>query len=320
MSAAQHGASLQHADPVPQDFLQAVLAGLSRPQKFLPSRYFYDAEGSALFEQITELPEYYLTRVELDLLQDHADRIANGLPAHGVLVEFGSGSSTKTELILRQLPSQICYAPIDVSHAALEDARNRLEQRFPDLAIRPVVSDFFELAHLPGHLRHRPKLGFFPGSTIGNYPPAEASQLLTKFRRLLAPNGRLIVGVDLKKDVATLERAYNDSAGVTARFNLNLLARINRDIAPVIDIDAFEHGAFYNPREGRIEMHLVSRRDQRFEIAGRRFALKTGETIHTENSYKYAIPQFQELARAAGWTPSNVWTDRDGFFSIHELA
>lgn len=320
MSAAQHGASLQSADPTPQDFLQAVLAGLSRPQKSLPSRYFYDAEGSALFERITELPEYYLSRVELGLLQDHAERIANGLPANGVLVEFGSGSSTKTELILRELPGQICYAPIDVSPAALEEARQRLEQRFPGLAIRPVVSDFFELAHLPGTLRQRSKLGFFPGSTIGNFPPAEASQLLARFRRLLAPNGRLIVGVDLKKDVETLERAYNDSAGVTARFNLNLLARINRDIAPVLDVDAFEHKAFYNAREGRIEMHLVSRKNQTFEITRRRFAFRTGETIHTENSYKYSVPQFQELARSAGWAPSDVWIDSDGLFSIHELT
>jgi dimethylhistidine N-methyltransferase len=311
---------LLSAAPIAQDdFLAAVLDGLSRPQKSLPSRFFYDAEGSDLFEEITRLPEYYLTRAEISLLEDHAARIVNGLPADGVLVEFGSGSSLKTELLLRELPRGIHYAPIDVSPAALAEARARLAQRFPDLSVRPIVGDFFHLASLPGTLRQRPKLGFFPGSTIGNAPPAEAARLLSRFRSLLAPEGRLIVGVDLKKDVDVIERAYNDGAGVTARFNLNLLARINREIAAVLDLDAFEHRAFYNRREGRIEMHLVSRGDQSFEIGGHRFSLKAGETIHTENSYKYAVPQFQELARTAGWTPSGVWTDREGLFSVHEL-
>jgi len=321
MRTAHHEASRRNAAPgAHDDFLHAVTAGLSQQQKSLPSRYFYDAEGSALFERITELPEYYLTTTEIGILDAHAARMTRGLPADGVLVEFGSGSSVKTELLLRELPGDTTYAPIDVSRTALEEARGRLERRFPDLDVHPIAGDFFQLARMPGMLRDRPKLGFFPGSTIGNFAPAEAARLLRTFRALLAPGGRLIVGVDLKKNVEILERAYNDSAGVTAKFNLNLLARINREIAPVVDLDAFEHRAFYNAREGRIEMHLVSRRAQSFEIAGRRFFFAAGETIHTENSYKSTALQFQVLARSAGWTPTDVWTDREGLFSIHELA
>lgn len=316
---AAHSAS-QLRTAAENAFQHAVLDGLSRPQKSLPSRFFYDARGSELFERITGLPEYYPTRVETGLLAAHAASMTRGLPGDGALVEFGSGSSRKTELLLRELPRDATYAPIDVSPAALEAARRRLARRFPGLQVLPIVGDFSELARLPVALRRRPKLGFFPGSTIGNFSPVDASLLLRRFRDLLAPDGRLVIGVDLKKDSRVLERAYNDGAGVTAKFNLNLLARINREIAPVLDLDAFEHKAFYDAREGRIEMHLVSRCDQSFEIAGRRFFLKSGETIHTENSYKYGVSQFRALAQSAGWAPSQVWIDSDGLFSIHELT
>lgn len=310
--------ALPHA--ADSEFALEIIAGLTRQPKTLPCRYFYDARGSDLFERITDLPEYYPTKAEIALLEAHAGEMAALAGPGCCLIEFGSGSSRKTELLLRELPRDATYAPIDVSPAALEAARRRLARRFPGLQVLPIVGDFSELARLPVALRRRPKLGFFPGSTIGNFSPVDASLLLRRFRDLLAPDGRLVIGVDLKKDSRVLERAYNDGAGVTAKFNLNLLARINREIAPVLDLDAFEHKAFYDAREGRIEMHLVSRCDQSFEIAGRRFFLKSGETIHTENSYKYAVSQFRALAQSAGWAPSQVWIDSDGLFSIHELT
>ena len=315
-----HSIGTQRAPPPQDDFLEAVLEGLSRPQKSLPSRYFYDARGSQLFERITKLPEYYPTRVETELLASHAASITRGLPRGSVLVEFGSGSSIKTELLLRAFPRDGVYAPVDVSSAALEDARQRLALRFPDLIVWPIVSDFFKMRRLPQAWARRPKLGFFPGSTIGNFTPADASRLLGVFRSLLAPNGRLVIGVDLKKDVRVLERAYNDGAGITAEFNLNLIRRINNEIAPVVDINAFGNRAIYNVREGRMKMHLVSLRDQSFDIRGRRFFLARGETIHTENSYKYTVPRFQAVARSAGWMSSQVWIDKDELFSIHELT
>jgi dimethylhistidine N-methyltransferase len=307
--------------PREQDiFARAVVDGLSRRQKTLPCRYFYDARGSDLFEQITELDEYYQTRTEAGILAAHARDMTRGMSADSVMVEFGSGSSRKTELLLEQLPDGAAYVPIDVSPDALAQAHVRLARRFPKLDIRPVIGDFSELSQLPSGLRERPKMGFFPGSTIGNLTPAEASRLLVRFKSLLGMDGRLIIGVDLKKDKATIERAYNDAKGVTADFNLNLLARINREIEPAFDLGSFSHAAHYNDREGRIEMHLVSRRDQRFEIRGHRFAMRASETIHTENSYKYSAIQFQTLARCSGWKPLRVWTDPPELFSVHELA
>ena len=301
-------------------FARAVIYGLSRPRKTLPCRYFYDARGSDLFERITELAEYYPTRTEAGILAAHARDMTDSLSTGGVLVEFGSGSSRKTELLLDELPDGAAYVPIDVSPDALVQAQARLSLRFPGLDILPVVGDFSELSRLPGGLAARPKLGFFPGSTIGNLTPAMASRLLMRFKSLLSAGGRLIIGIDLKKDTTILERAYNDGAGVTRDFNLNLLARINREIEPVFDLSAFAHAAHYNAREGRIEMHLVSLRDQSFAIRGHRFAMRVGETIHTENSYKYSIPQFQALAGCSGWRPVRVWTDPDNQFSVHELA
>jgi dimethylhistidine N-methyltransferase len=300
-------------------FLKEVVHGLSLPQKTLPSSFFYDAAGSELFEQITDLPEYYPTRAECALLTAHAAAMVQAFGAHGVLVEFGSGSSTKTELLLPHLPRCAAYAPIDVSQAALRGACSRLAHHFPDLEIVPIVADFAMLPRLPVQLAARSKFGFFPGSTIGNFQPGEAVRLLQHFRKLLEPHGQLLIGVDLKKDRHILERAYNDSQGVTAAFNLNVLARINREIAPVIDLETFAHNAVYNEREGRIEMHLISRRDQSFELGGCRISFRAGETIHTENAYKYTVAQFQDLARSAGWTPERSWKDAKGLFSIHEL-
>ena len=207
-----------------------------------------------------------------------------------------------------------------MSESALCEASARLATRYPAIDIRPIVADFSRPIPLPADLQGRPKTGFFPGSTIGNLAPAEAASLLEAFKAVLAPFGRLIIGIDLKKDARRLVLAYNDAAGVTAAFNLNLLARINREVEHAFDLPAFRHEAIYDPREGRIEMHLVSRADQSVTICGRRFRFSAGETIHTENSYKYTVDEFQDLARSAGWTPSRVWTDTERLFSVHELV
>jgi L-histidine Nalpha-methyltransferase len=302
------------------DFAAAVLDGLSRPLKSLPCRFFYDARGSELFEEITQLPEYYPTRTEAAVLEAHAAEMADGLPAGSVLVEFGSGSSLKTEILLRQLPQLGAYVSIDVSQSALAAATERLASRFPTLDVRPIVGDFSRAVAFPPDLAERPRTGFFPGSTIGNLTPAEAACLLEAFRAGLGANGRLIVGVDLKKDARRLQLAYNDSRGVTAAFNLNLLTRINRELAGTFDLAAFRHEAVYNPREGRIEMYLRSTRRQVAGVLGRPFHFGAGERVHTENSYKYTATQFQDLARSAGWEPRRVWTDAGNLFSVHELV
>jgi L-histidine Nalpha-methyltransferase len=302
------------------DFAAAVLDGLSRPLKTLPCRFFYDARGSVLFEEITLLPEYYPTRTETAILEAHAAHMAEGLPVGGVLVEFGSGSSLKTEILLHRLPQLGAYVCVDVSESALAAARERLAFRFPALDVRPIVGDFSRAVAFPADIADRPRTGFFPGSTIGNLTPVEAARLLQAFRAGLGTNGRLIVGVDLKKDARRLHLAYNDSRGVTAAFNLNLLARINRELAGTFDLTAFRHEAVYNPREGRIEMYLTSTRRQVAGVLGHSFYFGGGERIHTENSYKYTIAQFQDLARSAGWKPRRVWTDPDSLFSVHELV
>lgn len=302
------------------DFASSVLDGLSKASKTLPCRFFYDARGSGLFEQITRLPEYYPTRTEAAILEANAAEIADGVPDGGVLLEFGSGSSLKTEILLRQLPKLRAYVSIDVSESALKEATERLNSRFPTLDVRPIVGDFSYPVALPGDLAGAHKTGFFPGSTIGNLTPVEAGRLLRVFRGVLSPGGRLIVGVDLKKDPRRLVMAYDDAAGVTAAFNLNLLTRINRELGGTFDLDAFRHEAIYNPREGRIEMHIESLKDQEVRIIGRRIRFRAGERIHTENSYKYSIGQFQEMARSASWESHRVWTDAENLFSVHELT
>ncbi|MGA8171911.1 MAG: L-histidine N(alpha)-methyltransferase [Methylocystis sp.] len=297
-----------------------MLEGLSGHRKTLPCRFFYDARGSELFDQITCAPEYYLTRAETAILQAHATDIIAGQDNDAVLVEFGSGSSHKTEIFLHHLPGLAAYVPIDVSHSALEEAKRRLATRFPWLNVRPLIRDFTGAICFPADLSPYRKIGFFPGSTIGNFTPAEAVLLLRAIRQTLAPNGSFILGVDLKKDPELLLRAYNDSEGVTAAFNLNLLQRINRELGANFDLSAFRHRAVYNSLEGRIEMHLVSRKDQEVSVAQRRFWFCAGETIHTENSYKYTIEQFQVVSRSAGWRPRRVWIDNLNLFSVHELC
>jgi dimethylhistidine N-methyltransferase len=301
-------------------FAKAALEGLSQPQKFLPSRYLYDARGSELFEEITRLPEYYQTRTEASILETNAGEMTQNIPDGAMLLEFGSGSSLKTEILLRHMPSLRAYVAIDVSPAALEDARARLSKRFPQLQILTVVGDFGHPVELPSEFANVPAMGFFPGSTIGNLTPAQAVPLLRTFRTMLSPKGSLIIGVDNKKDPTRLVQAYDDAAGVTAAFNLNVLTRMNRELSASIDIAAFAHRAIYNPDEGRVEMHLVSTRPQKFALCGRMFRLRAGEFIHTENSYKYTDAEFRDIARAAGWSPRQVWSDQNKMFSVHELC
>jgi dimethylhistidine N-methyltransferase len=300
-------------------FRQDVIAGLSLPQKTLPPKYFYDRAGSGLFERICRLREYYLTRAELALTRTHIAAIARFAGKGGALVEYGSGESLKTRLLLRAMRPAV-YMPVDISVEALARATGKLGREFPWLRIAPVAGDFSRPLELP-ELRGRDRrVVYFPGSTIGNLSPGEAQAFLKMTRGQVGPRGAMLVGVDLKKDANVLHAAYNDSRGVTAAFNLNLLGRINRELRGDFDLRRFAHYAFYNPPPGRIEMHLVSLVAQTVNVGEHRFAFAAGETIHTENSYKYSIAEFQALAAEGGWRPEKVWTDRRGLFSLHALV
>jgi dimethylhistidine N-methyltransferase len=314
------------AQPAPRreeevsDFAASVVRGLSKERKSIPCRFLYDARGSELFEEITALPEYYPTRCEFEILTDRAEEISSGRDSVAALVEFGSGSCRKTEILIERLRALSLYIPIDISSDALRQAKTRLESRFPQLRVSPVVADFTRPAFFSEEISRAIKLGFFPGSTIGNFTPAQAAALLTMMRRSLSPQGALIIGVDLKKDSKLLTRAYDDAQGVTAAFNLNLLARINRELGGSFDLRGFRHEAVYDGAKGCIEMRLVSLKDQTAMAAGRRFHFVEGERIHTESSYKYTIPEFRRVAGLAGWKAGRVWKDMAGCFSLHELV
>jgi len=301
-------------------FAASLIAGLSMPAKSIPCRFFYDAAGSALFERITELPEYYPARVERAILADHADEVAALARPGTALIEFGSGSSTKTELLLARMTDLSAYVPIDISGAALREAKARISERFSDLPVLPVEGDFSRPLRLPYEIENCARLGFFPGSTIGNLRRGEAIALLANMRRILGEGARLVIGVDLQKDVRRLLAAYDDADGITAEFNLNLLARANRELGADFDLEQFAHAATYDIRHGRIDMHLVSRRPQTVTIRGRRFGFLEGERIHTEHSHKYDIEGFQALACDAGWRSDTVWMDAERLFSVHVLA
>jgi L-histidine N-alpha-methyltransferase len=300
-------------------FLADVLAGLGASPKRLPAKYFYDAVGSALFEEITQLPEYYPTRTELGILRERGQDIAAAVPAGAALVEFGSGSSTKVRILLEHLRDLAVYVPVDVSAEMLAKEARALAADFPDLAVKPVAADFTAPFGLPREAQGQPHVGFFPGSTIGNFEPAEAAAFLRRAGAILGRDATFIVGVDLVKSKPLLDAAYDDAAGVTARFNLNVLARINRELGGDLDLEFFAHRAFFNPDRGRVEMHLVSRVAQQVRVGPARFDFEAGETIHTENSYKYTLEGLRALARSAGWRPERVWTDRDDLFSVHLL-
>jgi dimethylhistidine N-methyltransferase len=301
-------------------FARDVLDGLNATRKSLPPKYFYDVAGSALFEAITRLPEYYLTRTELGILQASAPQIARLVPPNAALVEFGSGATTKARILLRGAASFAAYVPVDISAEFLGEEAIRLERDFPRLAVLPVAADFMGPFELPAEVSLRPRIGFFPGSTIGNFEPPEAAALFRNVARVLGRGATLIIGIDLVKDEAVLNAAYNDAAGVTAKFNLNLLARINRELGADFDLASFHHRAFYNRERRCIEMHLHSVRSQKVNIAGRTIAFRAGETIHTENSYKFTIEGFAAFAQRCGWTPRAVWTDRDGYFAVHAFT
>lgn len=300
-------------------FAHDVAEGLAKVQKSLPCRYFYDARGSALFEEITALDEYYPTRTEASILRDCAAEIAARTQPGSCLVEFGSGSSAKTQIILDALPQLAAYVAIDVSESALNAARVRLAQLYPRLRVECVVADFGADFTMPRGLADAPRLGFFPGSTIGNFEPAQAQKLLGHFAQTLGSNSRLIIGVDLEKDPAILLPAYDDARGVTAAFNLNLLARINRELGADFDLTAFRHLARWNANAGRVEMHLVSLRDQSVRVQGDVVHFARGETIHTENSHKWKVERFSALAQRSGWLSGAVWCDSARLFSVHEL-
>ena len=270
------------------DFLDSVLTGLAQPQKVIPARFFYDTTGSELFEEITRLPEYYPTRTEVGLLETYGGEIGRIVGPGRAVVEFGSGSSAKTPLLLRTVAAS-AYVPIDISAEFLEMAAADLARKLPELPVFPLAADFTRPLKLPAGIVARPKLGFFPGSTLGNLAPAAAVDLLRAFADTLGDGSWLVIGLDLHKDAGLLEAAYNDTAGVTAAFNLNILHRINRELDGTVDVAAFDHAAPFNADLGRIEMHLRARHDTDFTIAGQFFRLAAGETIHTENSYKWTL-------------------------------
>jgi L-histidine N-alpha-methyltransferase len=304
--------------PDQESFRAAVLAGLSRDPPAIPCKFFYDAQGSALFEQICRLPEYYPTRTELAILEEAAGEIAAHMGRHARLIEFGSGASRKVRILLQALDEPAAYVAVDISREHLREAAASLAGDFPGLPVVAVCTDYtrrFSLPPLSGPAGKR--VGFFPGSTIGNFEPDAVVAFLGNCARILGRGGDMLIGVDLKKDPEILDAAYNDRAGVTAAFNLNLLVRINRELAGDIDLDRFEHHAFYNPAEGRIEIYVKSLADQQVQIAGRRFRFAKDQLIHTEYSYKYTIPEFRALAAKAGFHPVDTWTDPAELFSVH---
>jgi len=300
-------------------FAQDVVADLAQHPKRLSPKYFYDATGSDLFEAITRLPEYYPTRTELGILRDRGEEIAAIMPEHAALIEFGAGATTKVRLLL-QTCKFAAYVPVDISGDFLNAQADALRRDFPDLAVHPVTADFTTQFKLPDAVREMPKVGFFPGSTIGNFEPHEACRFLRSARDILGAGALMIVGADLEKDERILHHAYNDAEGVTARFNLNLLVRINRELGGNFDLSGFIHRAIYNREHHRIEMHLVSRKPQTVRLLGTSFAFRAGESIHTENSYKYSIERFGALARGSGWKVRTTWTDAAKMFSVHALV
>lgn len=333
MSVLRNAAAQPAEAPVPRairlldlhppraDFRTAVLDGLRRRVKSISPMYFYDAPGSALFEAITELPEYYPTRTELAIMDRHLGEMAR-LAGPGVsVIEFGAGSGLKTRQLLAGLQDPVAYVPVEISREHLLDAAERIAKEFPALEVLPVCADFTRPFQLPEPDRMPLRnLVYFPGSTIGNFTPRQARSLLEVMHTEAAEGGALLIGVDLRKDRATLERAYNDAAGVTAEFNLNLLRRMNRELGADFDRSLFEHRADWNERAGRIEMRLVSRVAQRVAVAGETIHFDTGESILTEYSHKYELEQFAAMAAAAGFEVERVWTDPDALFSVQFLA
>lgn len=306
--------------PTPADFAAEVLAGLRRRPRYIPPKFFYDARGSQLFDQITALPEYYLTRAEVEVLAANAAEIARRVGTGSLLVEPGGGSCSKVRILLEGL-RPCAYVPMDISREHLRAAAEQVAAEFPWLEVHASCADFTRAMTLPDTAPEPqgPCVAFFPGSSIGNFDPEGAVGFLAAVAELVGPGGFLLIGADRKKERAVLDAAYDDAAGVTAAFNLNLLERMNRELRADFDLAAWRHRAFYNEAEGRIEMHLVSVPAQTVHVVDEAFAFAAGETIHTENSYKYGIEEFQALAARAGFRPEAVWTDSRRLFAVHLL-
>ena len=315
--AAEQGLSLVDLDEdgIATGFRADALQGLSEPQKGIPARWFYDDAGSRLFEDITQLPEYYPTRAETEILSDRCAEFRELIGMGRAVVEFGSGSSVKTPLLLGCI-APAAYVPLDISGDFLRSSAEALSARFPGVPVYPVEADFMRQVELPPEVATLPKLGFFPGSTIGNMVARTAVDLLRTMRATLGEGSQLLIGMDLIKDPAVLEAAYDDAQGVTAAFNLNLAERINRELGGTIPVDALQHIARWNDDYARIEMHLEATRSIEFEVSGRRFTMETGETIHTENSHKFSRRSSNTLLLAGGWTPRRRWLDSAERFSL----
>lgn len=312
--------SFTDTHPDRETFLGEALAGLCAMPKTLPSKYFYDEPGCQLFRRICELPEYYVTRAETALLGDIAAQAAEMIGGGASIIEYGIGSSEKASILLAALDRPAAFIGVDIAGGALSAVTETMARDFPDLAVHAVCADFtqpFELPSLAGPGR---PVVFFPGSSLGNFDHGQAVAFLANAARVAGPNGGMLIGIDRKKDEAILNAAYNDAQEVTAAFNLNLLRRLNRECGAAFDLEAFRHHAFYSAGPGRIEMHLVSLREQTVYLGGQAVVFAEGETIHTENSYKYSIPEFQELARRAGWAPLRAWSDAANLFSLHYLS
>lgn len=312
-ASAREAANEPGHDPSIDAFARDVLHGLSQAQKSIPCIWLYDRRGSELFEDITTLDEYYPTRTETRLLAALAPEVAATVGDRASLVELGSGSSTKTRLLLQAWPTLARYQPVDISADFLHDAVASLRRDFPGLPIQPVVADFSRPFHIPdGDAHEHPRLGFFPGSTIGNFTPEAAVTLLANFAQALGPGAWLLIGVDTTRDRERLLRAYDDARGVTADFDLNLLARIDRELDGDFDLDAFHHESRFDEEHGRVEMHLVSDRAQVVHVRGHAIRFAAGESIHTENAYKYDDASFRALAAHAGWHVRRSWRDDQG--------
>lgn len=299
---------------------EEIVSGLRQRQKQIPSKYFYDEMGSRLFEQITALDEYYLTRTEKSILENNIREISEYVGQDVILIEPGSGSSKKTRLLLDALPSISAYIPVDISEAYLREVAEQLRKDYPALVIQPVCADYTSYFELPViEENYRKQFVFFPGSTIGNFKPDRAKKFLSSIAALTEEDAGMLIGIDLKKEKSILEAAYNDSQGITARFNKNILVRLNRELNADFNVDKFSHSAFYNEEEGRIEMHLISETQQNVKIAGEVvISFEEGESIHTENSYKYSLNDFRKLV--ADWfSVEKVWMDEDRLFSLQYL-
>ena len=314
-------ASFKDVAPDSDEFLQEVLDGLGRDPKSLPSKYFYDEYGSDLFNQICLLPEYYPTRTETSLLRHIAGEVAALVGPNSCLIEYGTGSSEKMRIVLDALEAPLAFVAVDISREHLLVATKVLAADLPDLTVHAVCADYSKPFALPlvEGTNVGQRVAFFPGSSLGNFTPQAAENFLTTAAGVVGPGGGMLVGIDMKKDERVLNAAYNDAQGVTAAFNLNLLNRLNAELAGTFDLSQFQHKAFYNAEAGRIEMHLESLVDQTADVGGVAFEFRKGETIHTENSYKYSIAEFQDLARRSGFSPLKVWTAPDNLFSIHFL-